>query len=83
MVALARAVGRAGGAAPAVYNASNEVAVDAFLSGAIPFPGIHQVVDEVASAHQPSTGTLTLAALLDQDAQARRQAAAVIQRRFG
>jgi 1-deoxy-D-xylulose-5-phosphate reductoisomerase len=83
MVALARAVGRVGGAAPAVYNAANEVGVAAFLSGAIPFPGIHQVVDEVAAAHQPATDGLTLASLLDSDAGARRQAAAVIQRRFG
>jgi len=36
-VSLAREVGAAGGTAPAVYNAANEVAVAAFLDGRLPF----------------------------------------------
>ena len=36
-VALAREAGRAGGTAPAVYNAANEVCVEAFLAGRIAF----------------------------------------------
>jgi 1-deoxy-D-xylulose-5-phosphate reductoisomerase len=45
-VALARRAGEAGGCAPAVYNAANEVLVDAFHAGAI---GFLQIVDGVAA----------------------------------
>ena len=37
---LARDAARAGGTAPCVLNAANEVAVHAFLAGRLPFPGI-------------------------------------------
>jgi len=46
---LARQAGEAGGAAPAVLNAANEVAVDAFLGGRIPFPAIPMVIEECLS----------------------------------
>ncbi|MDE1668312.1 1-deoxy-D-xylulose-5-phosphate reductoisomerase [Nocardia gipuzkoensis] len=46
-VELARAAGRAGGSVTAVYNAANEVAVQAFLDGAIRFP---EIVRTVAAA---------------------------------
>jgi 1-deoxy-D-xylulose-5-phosphate reductoisomerase len=49
-VNLAYAAGRAGGTAPAVLNAANEVAVLAFLDGALSFNGIADVVDEVLGA---------------------------------
>ncbi|HVZ47749.1 MAG TPA: 1-deoxy-D-xylulose-5-phosphate reductoisomerase [Gemmatimonadaceae bacterium] len=39
-LALGMAAGRAGGAAPAVFNAANEAAVALFLDGEIPFGGI-------------------------------------------
>ena len=42
---LARAAGEAGGTAPCVLNAANEVAVAAFLDGALPFLGIPDVVE--------------------------------------
>ena len=42
---LAREAGMAGGTAPCVLNASNEVAVAAFLDGRIPFTGIPEVID--------------------------------------
>ena len=42
---LARQAGEAGGTAPCVLNAANEVAVDAFLSGRIPFVGIAAVIE--------------------------------------
>ena len=48
-VALAREVGAAGGVAPAVYNAANEVCVDAFLAGRLPFTGIIDTVARVVS----------------------------------
>ncbi|MDE2972468.1 MAG: 1-deoxy-D-xylulose-5-phosphate reductoisomerase, partial [Acidobacteriota bacterium] len=44
----------AGGDAPAVLNAANEVAVAAFLDGRIPFPGIPSVVGETLAAHSPA-----------------------------
>ena len=42
--------GRAGGTAPAVLNAADEIAVAAFLSGRIPFPAIAEVVAAVLDA---------------------------------
>jgi 1-deoxy-D-xylulose-5-phosphate reductoisomerase len=42
---LAREAGEAGGTAPCVLNASDEVAVEAFLAGQIPFVGIPQVIE--------------------------------------
>ncbi|MEU9835345.1 1-deoxy-D-xylulose-5-phosphate reductoisomerase [Streptosporangium sp. NPDC048047] len=50
-VALARHVGEAGGTAPAVYNAANEVCVEAFLAGRLPFPGIVDTVAAVVAEH--------------------------------
>ncbi len=47
---LAYAAGRAGGGAPAVLSGANEVAVEAFLAGAIPWLGIAETVDEVLQA---------------------------------
>jgi 1-deoxy-D-xylulose-5-phosphate reductoisomerase len=47
---LARAAGEAGGTAPCVLNAANEVAVAAFLDGALPFLGIGDVVERTLSA---------------------------------
>ena len=43
---LARAAARAGGTAPCVLNAANEVAVHAFLGGRLPFLGIPAVIEE-------------------------------------
>ncbi|MGI9557096.1 MAG: 1-deoxy-D-xylulose-5-phosphate reductoisomerase, partial [Solirubrobacterales bacterium] len=42
---LAREAGEAGGTAPCALNAANEVAVDAFLRGRIPFVGIAEVIE--------------------------------------
>jgi 1-deoxy-D-xylulose-5-phosphate reductoisomerase len=46
------AAGREGGTAPAVFNAANEVAVEAFLQGAIPFGRISETIEETLEAHQ-------------------------------
>ncbi len=51
------AAGRAGGTAPAVFNAANEVAVAAFLDRAIPFGRISDVIDAVLAAHAPAPAT--------------------------
>ena len=71
MLRLARAAMRAGGVAPAVYNAANEVAVAAFLAGRLPFLAIASVVErtlEGVSATDPDRLEEVLAA----DAAARR-----------
>lgn len=49
--ALGVAAGRAGGTAPAVYNAANEVAVAAFLEGGIAFGTIVEIIDRVLQDH--------------------------------
>jgi 1-deoxy-D-xylulose-5-phosphate reductoisomerase len=51
------AAGRAGGTAPAVFNAANEVAVAAFLRGAIPFGRINETIEQVLDAHTPSAAS--------------------------
>ena len=53
---LAEEAGRAGGVAPAVLNAANEVAVDAFLDGRIGFLDIGRTVGDVLSTHDEAVG---------------------------
>src|SRR6266851_3609132 len=48
-VAIARQAGQAGGTAPAAYNAANEVCVDAFMAGRLPFAAIVDTVAQVVS----------------------------------
>ncbi len=80
-VALAREAGGRGGTAPAVYNAANEVAVDAFRTGALGFTGIVDVVASVIAAHDvPSNGRISLDDVLGADAWARETAADAITR---
>ena len=74
---LAREAGEAGGTLPAVLNAANEVAVAAFLDGRLPFPGIWEVVGKVMAAHR-RVAEPDLPAILEADADARREAAALI-----
>ena len=71
---LARHAGTVGGTMPAVFNAANEVAVDAFRARKISFPGIWRTVEAVMEAHQPDQ-TADLAIILAADAEARRLAA--------
>ncbi len=46
-VALAREAIRRGGTAPAALNAANEIAVEAFLGGRLPFTGIADIIERV------------------------------------
>jgi 1-deoxy-D-xylulose-5-phosphate reductoisomerase len=74
-VALARAAGTAGGTAPAVYNAANEVCVEAFLAGRLPFPRIIDTVARVVSEQSDAGGdAVTLADVLAADGWARARA---------
>jgi 1-deoxy-D-xylulose-5-phosphate reductoisomerase len=52
-VSLARAAGLAGGTAPAVFNAANEVCVAGFLAGRLPFTGIVDTLARVLEDHEP------------------------------
>ncbi len=74
-VRLARAAGATGGTAPAVFNAANEVAVDAFRAGDLGFTGIVDTIDAVLAAHAPVVGDdFTLAAVSAADGWARSEA---------
>jgi 1-deoxy-D-xylulose-5-phosphate reductoisomerase len=77
-VSLARAAGTAGGTAPAVFNAANEVAVDAFRTGELSFPGIVDTIAAVLGEHAWAGGELTVDAVLAADAAARVAARRVI-----
>ncbi len=50
-VRLAKQVGRAGGTYPAVFNAANEQAVDAFHEGRLSFLGIVDIIERTVDAH--------------------------------
>jgi 1-deoxy-D-xylulose-5-phosphate reductoisomerase len=67
---------RAGGTVPAVLNAANEVAVEAFLSGWIAFHEIAQIIESAMDAHQPQDAS-DLEAVLKADAWAREEARAL------
>lgn len=71
---LAVRAGRAGGTAPAVYNAANEVFVDAFHDGELSFLGIGEGLAAALDAHSPDSGELTAEAVLAADAEARKRA---------
>jgi 1-deoxy-D-xylulose-5-phosphate reductoisomerase len=72
---LAYAALAAGGVAPAILNAANEVAVAAFLERRVAFPGIFRAIDAVLDA-MLVTPADTLEAILSADAAARRLCAA-------
>jgi 1-deoxy-D-xylulose-5-phosphate reductoisomerase len=76
--ALGVQAGRAGGTAPAAFNAANEVAVAAFLAGRIPFGRIAAVIDHVLEA-QTVTAADSLEAVRAADAWARRRADRVLE----
>jgi 1-deoxy-D-xylulose-5-phosphate reductoisomerase len=79
-VGLARRAGVAGGTAPAIYNAANEVAFDAFRHGRLGFPQIVDTVAEIVGRHPvPSAGDLTVDDILAADAWARAEAASLLE----
>jgi 1-deoxy-D-xylulose-5-phosphate reductoisomerase len=86
-VRLARQVGSAGGTYPAVYNAANEVGVDAFHDGQIGFLDIVDTVsrvvdehsaDEHASVAGSDSDALSVEGVLRADAWARSRARKVL-----
>jgi 1-deoxy-D-xylulose-5-phosphate reductoisomerase len=70
---LAREAGLRGGTLPAVLNAANEVAVDAFIAGRIGFTDIWRVVEETMSAHDTAEAS-SLESVIAADAWARKVA---------
>ena len=75
---LARAAARAGGTAPTVLNAANEVAVQAFLDRRLNFVGISTVIDKVLQRLHASPVN-ALGDVLEADAAARRMAVDMIE----
>ncbi len=73
-VRLARSAGQAGGTAPAVYNAANEVCVEAFLAGRLPFTAIVDTVEHVLGEH-PGGNLNTVDDVVETETWARRRAA--------
>jgi len=93
-VALAREVGTQAGTMPAIFNAANEVAVEAFRSHRLPFPAIVDTVAEVVAegvglggrgigslASSAGGSSLTIDDVLQADAWARGRAQALVDQR--
>jgi 1-deoxy-D-xylulose-5-phosphate reductoisomerase len=76
-LALAFQALRAGGDAPAVLNAANEVAVEAFLAGALPFLAIADVVEAVL-AELPAQAVVDIQTLGERDRVAREAARRIL-----
>ncbi len=77
-LALAYRALRAGGTAPAVLNAANEIAVETFLNSGIAFNDIARTIESVLDAHQPQKAS-ELEMVLKADAWAREEARAFTQ----
>ena len=74
-VNLARRAVRAGGIAPCVYNAANEVCVDLFLEGRIGYTDIFSLMESAVAHFENNTGELTLDSIINADSQARKYVA--------
>ena len=72
-LSLAFAAAKAGGTAPTVLNAANEIAVAAFLNEGMPYLDISSVVDKTLNA-MPVSGADSIEYILDIDTQARKVA---------
>jgi len=71
-LSLAYQVARTGGTAPAVFNAANEAAVEAFLSGAIGFARIVELIEACLDKHVVQTRA-ALEDLMEADTWAREE----------
>jgi len=79
-LALAYEAGRLGGTAPATLSAANEVAVAAFLAGALPWLAIPAVVEECLETW-PGTMADSVDVVLEADRAARLRAHDAVERR--
>jgi 1-deoxy-D-xylulose-5-phosphate reductoisomerase len=78
-LSLAYRAGEAGGTQPAVLNAANEVAVEAFLEHRLPFTGIYPIIAETLSRHCGASGS-DLGQIIEADRRARETAFGLIRR---
>lgn len=78
-LAYAQAAVRAGGTAPAILNAANEMAVQAFLERRLNFAAIPEVIEAVFESVETIAHTNDLEVILHADGEARRTAAAVME----
>ncbi|WP_342512571.1 1-deoxy-D-xylulose-5-phosphate reductoisomerase [Sporosarcina sp. FSL K6-1522] len=70
-LALAYAAGREGGTMPTAMNAANEVAVELFMKGQIPFVQIEEMIERAMDAHQTIVAP-NLEAILETDSRTRQ-----------
>ena len=70
-IELARRAGEIGGTLPAVLNAANEIAVEAFVNRKINFPQITEIVRRTMDAHEIVSHP-TLEQILEADSWARK-----------
>ena len=77
---LAYAAGRTGGTAPAWLNAANEVAVAAFLEGALRWSAIAEVIEETLDGHD-GTDPVDADVVIEADRKARELARRAVERR--
>ena len=75
---IAIEAGRAGGTAPCVMNAANEIAVAAFLAGSIGFLDIYDIIEQTMSARSVRPAE-SFEILQEEDAWARAYAARLLQ----
>ncbi|MFK7890884.1 MAG: 1-deoxy-D-xylulose-5-phosphate reductoisomerase, partial [Granulosicoccus sp.] len=74
LLRLAFEAQRAGGTAPAILNAANEVAVAAFLDGRVAFLQLAEIVEQTLAQSKISPAS-DLSTIIESDKQARRLAA--------
>ncbi|MDR1012695.1 MAG: 1-deoxy-D-xylulose-5-phosphate reductoisomerase [Lactobacillales bacterium] len=72
MLSLAFAVGKKGGSFPAVFNAANEVAVNAFINGEIKYLEIEKLIKKAVLTHQEEE-KLTLEMVIEIDKKTRKK----------
>lgn len=77
-LSLAREAGICGGTMPAMYNAANEVAVDAFVAGEIGFADIWRSVENVLGQAKPRDYKGSLDLILEDDAWSRDECKRII-----
>ncbi len=76
-IEMAKNVFRRGGTAPAVFNAANEVAVEAFLKNELTFSNIWQVIEKTVEKHT-FQGSPNLSQIIAADDEARKIASSLV-----
>ena len=77
LLKLAYDAQKQGGSATCTLNAADEIAVQAFLDGKIPFPAIAETVEETLT-RQPSREPSTIGEVLEVDRESRELARAIV-----